>query len=68
MATERAAADRDGLRRKLREHSGFRRFRPGPEAVVQSAMEGQDTPVLMPTGSGKGLGFQLPARPSSSAR
>ncbi len=50
-----------GLTSRLREHFGFRRFRPGQEAAVRSALAGRDTLVLMPTGSGKSLCFQLPA-------
>jgi ATP-dependent DNA helicase RecQ len=49
------------LRRMLRELFGFRRFRPGQEQAVQAALEGRDTLVIMPTGSGKSLCFQLPA-------
>ena len=50
-----------GLTSKLREHFGFRRFRPGQEAAVRAALNGRDTLVLMPTGSGKSLCFQLPS-------
>lgn len=49
------------LREKLRAHFGFRRFRPGQLEAVRSAMEGHDVLVVMPTGSGKSLCFQLPA-------
>src|SRR3982750_4462000 len=49
------------LRHKLREHFGFAQFRPGQAEAVTSALEGRDTLVVMPTGSGKSLCFQLPA-------
>src|SRR5262249_13390294 len=59
-AMSTATASRTGLTSKLREHFGFRRFRPGQEKVVRSALSGRDTLALMPTGSGKSLCFQLP--------
>lgn len=49
------------LHKKLREHFGFRQFRPGQAEAVRAALAGRDTLVLMPTGSGKSLCFQLPA-------
>ena len=56
-----ATASGSGLRSKLREHFGFREFRPGQEKVVRSALSRRDTLAFMPTGSGKSLCFQLPA-------
>jgi ATP-dependent DNA helicase RecQ len=48
------------LREKLRQHFGFRQFRPGQARAVRAALAGRDTLVVMPTGSGKSLCFQLP--------
>src|SRR5262249_56677131 len=50
----------DELGDTLREHFGFRQFRPGQVRAVRSALAGRDTLVIMPTGSGKSLCFQLP--------
>jgi len=51
----------DGLVERLRAQFGFHSFRPGQRQAVRAAMEGRDTLVVMPTGSGKSLCFQLPA-------
>ncbi len=45
----------------LRRHFGFDHFRPGQEEAVRAATEGRDALVVMPTGAGKSLCYQLPA-------
>jgi ATP-dependent DNA helicase RecQ len=45
----------------LHEHFGFARFRPGQREACEAALHGRDVLVVMPTGSGKSLCYQLPA-------
>jgi ATP-dependent DNA helicase RecQ len=45
----------------LQHHFGHRSFRAGQEELVRAALDGRDVLAVMPTGSGKSLGFQLPA-------
>src|SRR5438552_16686542 len=46
---------------QLRKHFGHREFREGQEQIVSAVLGGRDVLAVMPTGSGKSLGYQLPA-------
>ena len=46
----------------LREVFGFGAFRPGQREVVDAVLAGRDCIAVMPTGAGKSLTFQLPAK------
>ena len=50
------------LRARLKTLFGFDSFRPGQEAVIAAVMAGRDCLAVMPTGAGKSLTYQLPAR------
>jgi len=46
----------------LRDVFGYREFRPGQEKIIATVMAGRDCIGVMPTGAGKSLTFQVPAR------
>lgn len=54
--------DRDDiLTIALKKHFGFDKFKGNQKAIIQNVLDGRDTFVLMPTGGGKSLCYQLPA-------
>ncbi|HEY9849920.1 MAG TPA: DNA helicase RecQ [Leptolyngbyaceae cyanobacterium] len=49
------------LEKALKHHFGYDSFRPGQRQIVQEALQNRDLLIVMPTGGGKSLCFQLPA-------
>ncbi len=56
------AARRNKISKLLRSIFGVERLRDGQQQVIDSVLDGRDTLAIMPTGSGKSLCYQIPAR------
>jgi ATP-dependent DNA helicase RecQ len=56
----------DRIQTALQEHFGFPRMRPGQQEVIQHLLDGHSAAAIFPTGGGKSLCYQLPARLDSS--
>jgi ATP-dependent DNA helicase RecQ len=57
-----SAPTTSGAREVLREVFGHAAFRPGQEEIVTAVLAGRDCIGVMPTGAGKSLTYQIPAR------
>ncbi len=58
---ENSVSDFDKARDALQQFFGFTDFREGQADVIETVLAGQDAVVVMPTGGGKSLCYQLPA-------
>jgi ATP-dependent DNA helicase RecQ len=56
------AVRRNTIRRLLHSVFGIEHLRDGQQRVIDSVLDGKDTLAIMPTGSGKSLCYQIPAR------
>ena len=54
-------AGKINLINELKKCFGFNKFKGNQEAIIQNLLDGRDTFVLMPTGGGKSLCYQLPS-------
>lgn len=60
-AKKKTENHRFDLHKSLQEHFGFNKFKGNQEKAIESLLAGHDTFVIMPTGGGKSLCYQLPA-------
>ena len=62
VESSRAPASVAGAREVLVETFGYPQFRPGQQEIIEAVLAGRDCVGIMPTGAGKSLTYQIPAR------